>query len=151
MLLAVWAEWRSCPLGCLCLPSLMCLTFHSNSRMAEHHTGAQPPILHILFATLIAPYVQCVSGFYYLPVCLFIHLFIPWHHQTLSACPAVSTAHLISSWLNSSLSICSYKLFDFYYFILSLSSFQSSYLTHCGFSIGQYNYCKWNCTECSDI
>lgn len=84
----------------------------------------------------------CFRSPYYLPVCLFIHLFIPWHHQTLSACPAVSTAHLISSWLNSSLSICSYKLFDFYYFILSLSSFQSSYLTHSGFSIGQYNYCK---------
>lgn len=46
----------------------------------------------------------CFRSPYYLPVCLFIHLFIPWHHQTLSACPAVSTAHFISSWLNSSLS-----------------------------------------------
>lgn len=77
---------------------------------------------------------------YYLPVCLFIHLSIPCHNQTLSAAPAVSTAHFIFSWLNSSphffipalLSIYSCKLFDFYYvppLILSISCFMFWCLT----------------------
>lgn len=83
----------------------------------------------------------CFRSPYYLPVCLFIHLFIPWHHQTFCmSCCLNSTFHLFLAKFITL--ICSYKLFDFYYFILSLSSFQSSYLTHCGFSIGQYNYCK---------
>lgn len=95
MLLAVWAEWRSCPLGCLWLPSLMCLTFHSNSRMEEHPTGAQP-ILHVPFCHPHCSLCSvCSTPRYYLHVCLFIHLSIPCHHHTLPACSTVSIAHII--------------------------------------------------------
>lgn len=68
----------------------------------------------------------CSTSAYYLPVFLFIHLSIPCLHYTLSASSAVSTAHLILSWLNSSLHI-SALLF------ISSCKLLTSIMCHCSF------------------